>query len=350
MNLPCRSAGVAAWLALAAAIPLAGQQPAPAPAAVQERLDLAVAQRIRDEGLNRSHVDSLAEYLTDVIGPRLTGSTGMRRADEGVTQMFRRGGLANVAIEPWDTSFGRGWERVAYAGRMLEPFIQPLSAQPLAWSGSTRGTVTCPVVLLDVEDTTQLAGYAGKLKGACVLRGAPREIPPEFEPIVRRFSVDSLLAPPPPPRAPQGPLASLTPEQRAERFRQMRAVTAHISTWLRSQQPAVILQPSNWTYGILLVQGGPEAGAARDSVGYEPLPALLVQQEEYGTIYRNVKAGRPVRLEVNVQNRLLGDDLKAYNALGEIPGGDKANEVVMVGGHLDSWHGGTGATDNGRRR
>jgi len=347
MNLTYRSGSVAAWLALAAALPLAAQQPAPAPAVVQERLDLAVAQRIRDEGLNRSHVDSLAEYLTDVIGPRLTGSTGMRRADEWVTQMFRQWGLANVAIEPWDTTFGRGWERVSYAGRMLEPFVQPLSAQPLAWSGSTRGTISCPVVLLDVQDTMQLAQYAGKIKGACVLRGAPREIPPEFEPIVRRFSVDSLLVPPPPPRAPQGPLANLTPEQRAERFRQMRAVATRVNSWLRTQQPAVILQPSNWTYGMLLVQGGPEAGPARDSVNYEPLPALLVQHEEYGTMYRDVKAGRTVRLEVNVQNRFLSDDLRSYNALGEIPGTDKANEVVMIGGHLDSWHGGTGATDNG---
>jgi Iap family predicted aminopeptidase len=193
----------------------------------------------------------------------------------------------------------------------------------------------------------QLAQYAGKIKGACVLRGAPREIPPEFEPIVRRFSVDSLLVPPPPPRAPQGPLANLTPEQRAERFRQMRAVATRVNSWLRTQQPAVILQPSNWTYGMLLVQGGPEAGPARDSVNYEPLPALLVQHEEYGTMYRDVKAGRTVRLEVNVQNRFLSDDLRSYNALGEIPGTDKANEVVMIGGHLDSWHGGTGATDNG---
>ena len=349
MHPAIRSSGVAALLAVAAALPLAGQQPgpAPAPASVQERLDLAVARSIRDEGLNRSHVDSLAEYLTDVIGPRLTGSTGMRRADEWVTQMFRQWGLSNVAIEPWDSAFGRGWERVNYAGRMLEPFIQPLSAQPLAWSGSTRGTITCPVVILDVQDTTQLAQYAGKLKGACVLRGAPRDIPPEFEPIVRRYSADSLLAPPAPPRAPQGPLANLTPDQRRERFQQMRAVAARVNAWLRSQQPAVILTPSNWTYGILLVQGGPEAGPARDSANYEPLPALLVQHEEYGTMYRDVKAGRTVRLEVNVQNRFLNDDLRSYNALGEIPGTDKANEVVMIGGHLDSWHGGTGATDNG---
>jgi len=338
-----RASAAAAFLSLAAAWPAVAQQPA----AVQERLDLSVAQRIRDEGLDRSHVDSLAEYLTDVIGPRLTGSTGMRRADEWVTQTFRQWGLANVALDPWDSTFGRGWERVNYAGRILEPFIEPLSAQPLAWSGSTRGTVTCPVVILEVQDTTQLEQFAGKLKGACVLRGAPRVIPPEFEPIVRRFSADSLLAPPAPPRAPAGPLASLTPEQRRERFQQMRAVAARVNAWLRGQQPVAILEPSNWTYGILLVQGGPEAGPARDSANYEPLPALIVQQEEYGTMYRNVKAGRAVRLELNVQNRFLNDDLRSYNAVAEIPGTDKANEVVMIGGHLDSWHSGTGATDNG---
>jgi carboxypeptidase Q len=339
-----RSSSLLAVIALCLALPLGAQQ---APQAVQEKLDLAALQRIRDEGLKNSRIDSLAEYLNDVIGPRLTGSTGMRRANEWTAQTLREWGLANVQIEPWDSTFGRGWERVSYAGRMLEPFVQPLSAQPLAWSGSTRGTVTCPVVLVDAQDTLQLAQYEGKLKGACVLRGAPRDIPPEFAPIVRRLDADTLLAPPAPPRAPQGPLANLTPEQRAERFRQMRAVATKINSWLRAQQPAVILQPSNWTYGMLLVQGGPESGPARDSASYEPLPALLVQHEEYGEIYRDVKAGRPVRLEVNVQNRFLAQDLNAYNTLAEIPGGDKANEVVMVGAHLDSWHGGTGATDNG---
>jgi carboxypeptidase Q len=338
-NPCCRLAAVL----LVAALPLAAQEP---PSAVRERVDLAALQRIREEGLTRSHVDSLAEYLTDVIGPRLTGSSGMRRANAWTAQTLRRWGLANVRIEPWDSAFGRGWERVSYSGRILEPFVEPLSAQPLAWSGSTRGTVTCPAVVLEVEDTTQLAQYDGRLKGACVLRGAPREIPPEFAPIVRRFDADSLLAPPAP-RRPGGRFANLTPEQRMERFRQMRVVAARVNAWLRSQQPAVILQPSNWTYGMLLVQGGPEAGPARDSAGYEPLPALLVQHEEYGSMYRNVKAGRPVRLEVSVQNRLLDEDRNAYNTLADIPGGDKADEVVMIGAHLDSWHGGTGATDNG---
>ncbi len=345
MRLHSRSTRVA-LLAILGAAPLTAQQ-APPPAAVQERLDLDVLRRIRVEGLEHSRVDSLAEYLTDAIGPRLTGSTGMRRANEWTAQTFRQWGLANVAIEPWDSAFGRGWERVNFSGRMVEPWIQPLSAQALAWSGSTRGTITCPVLLVDAEDTTQLAQYEGKLRGACVMRGAPRDIPPEFAPIVRRFDADSLLAPPAPPRRPQGPFANLTPEQRAERFRQMRAVTARINSWIRAQQPAVILQPSSWTYNILLVQGGPEQAAARDSAGYDPPPALVVAHEQYGEMYRDVKAGRAVRLELSIQNRFLNDDRMAYNTVAEIPGSDLASQVVMVGAHLDSWHGGTGATDNG---
>ena len=344
MAVTSRTGTLLAALALALVLPLAAQQ---APQTVQERLDLGALQRIRDEGLNRSHVDSLAEYLTDAIGPRLTGSGGMKRANEWTAQTFRDWGLANVQIEPWDTTFGRGWERVSFSGRMVEPFIQPLSAQPLAWSGSTRGTVTCPVVLLDAQDTMQVAHADPRVRGACVILAAPRDIPPEFAPIVRRYSADSLLAPPAPPRAPQGPLANLTPEQRAERFRQMRATATRFNAWLRAQQPAAIVQGSGWTYNVLLVQGGPEQGPARDSANYEPLPALVVSHEQYGEMYRNVKAGRPVRLEINVQNRFLSQDLNSYNTLAEIPGGDKASEVVMIGAHLDSWQGGTGATDNG---
>src|SRR5690242_1730873 len=123
---------ISAAVIAGAAMPLAAQQ------AQQERLDLAALARIRDEGLNRSHVDSLAGYLTDVIGPRLTGSSNLRRAQEWARQTFTAWGLQNVQVEPWDSLFGRGWERVSYEGRWLAPYEQPLYAMPLAWSGSTH--------------------------------------------------------------------------------------------------------------------------------------------------------------------------------------------------------------------
>src|SRR5688572_15863471 len=130
------------------AAPLAAQE-----RVLEERLDLAALERIRDEGMNRSHIDSLAQQLLDGIGPRLTASSGLRRAQQWATETFRRWGLANPQLEPWDSLFGRGWERVSYSARFIEPFVQPLRAEPSAWSGSTRGTVTCSVVLLEIQDT-----------------------------------------------------------------------------------------------------------------------------------------------------------------------------------------------------
>ena len=125
---------------------------------VQERVDFSIAQRIRDEALNRSQIPDLAGYLLDVIGPRLTGSTGMRRANDWTAEQFRSWGLTNVRVEPWGR-FGKGWERVSFAGRMLEPYVQPLNGQALAWTGSTRGTVTGLVTIVAITDTTDFPKY-----------------------------------------------------------------------------------------------------------------------------------------------------------------------------------------------
>lgn len=314
---------------------------------ISERVDLSAAQKIRDEGMNRSTIDALATYLTDVIGARLTNSPGSRKANEWAAQTMRTWGLANVKVEPWDTAFGRGWEIVSYSGRILDPWTKPLDAFPQAWSGSTldaRGrpaTLTCPVVVFDVRDSTDLAKYAGKLKGACVLRGAPAVIAPEFQPRDRRISLDDLLAPPASPvpggqRAPGGQGG----------FGRAQALTAAASRLLRTEQVAAVLQPSNWAYGLILNGGHFEGRAARDSV-YNPVPNLVVAHEQYGTLYRVVQRGLPARVEINLQTRFLDDTRIPANVTAEIPGTDKADELVMLGAHFDSWHSGTGATDNG---
>jgi hypothetical protein len=317
--------------------------PAPAPAraqqALQERLDLAALQRIRDEGQNRSQLDTLAQQLLDGIGSRLTGSTGMRNAQSWAVRTLQSWGLANVALEPWDSLFGRGWDRVSFSGRVLEPYVQPLRAEPQAWSGSTRGTVTCPVVLLEVTDTTQLATYTGRLRGSCVMWRRWSPIAPEYTPAPRRFDADSLVAwgaqrPQPPAQQPRfqgGPQVE---------------VEAAITRFLRREQPAALLLPSLWTYGLLRTGGHPDGRVARDSA-YEPAPALMLTHEQYGQLYRLAKRGVPARLEVNVQNRWVNPDRREYNVIGEIPGGDLRHQVVMIGAHFDSWHSGTGATDNG---
>lgn len=333
-----RSALAVLSLAVAAAPANAQQQ------VLQERLDLAALTRIREEGLNRSQVDSLAQQLLDGIGPRLTGSTQLRRAQEWAAQTMRRWGLQNVVIEPWDSLFGRGWERVSFSGRFLEPYVQPLRAEPQAWSGSTRGTVQCPVVLIQVTDTAQLASYSGRLRGACVMYQRWSPIPPEWTAPPRRWDADSLVAAyANPPRAqPQGPGPG---GPQAPQFQQMQAMNRAILNMIRREQAAAILLPSVWTYGILRTGGHPDGRLARDSA-YEPVPALLVAHEQYGQLYRLAQRGVPARLELNVQNRWVNQDRREFNVLGEIPGGDLRHQVVMIGAHFDSWHSGQGATDN----
>ena len=304
----------------------------------QERVDLSVIQRIREEGLNHSQIEDLAGYLTDVIGPRLTGSPPMKAANEWTAAKLRSYGLQNVVVEPWG-EFGKGWERVSFAGRILTPFVQPLDGMPVAWTGSTKGTVSGNVAYVEITQRADLDKFRGKLKGAIVLRQQAPAPGPEFREMLRRIPADSLLAPRPavPPQQPQRG----GPDMAAFRARQ--ALAAAVDSLFRSEGVAAVLQPSAWQYSVLLVSGNNGARAAAAPV---PAPTIVVSIEQYGQIFRNLKRGVPVKVEVNVQNRFTSDDLRAYNTLGDLPGSDKAAELVMLGAHLDSWHGGTGATDN----
>jgi carboxypeptidase Q len=315
---------------------------------VSESVDLSVVQKIKDEGLTRSKLDDLASYLTDVIGARLTNSPASRKANEWAAETFRSWGLANVKVEPWDSAFGRGWEIVSYSGRIVEPWPKPLLAYPQAWSGSTLvkgkpSTIACQAVVLDLKDSTDLAKYTGKLRGACVLRGAAPITPPEYSPRPTRQSLEDLINPPPP-RVPQaGPVVQVFGPNNPSPAQRLNALTTQL---LRAEQPAVVLSPSGWGYGMYLNGGHFDGRTARDSI-YNPIPQLIVAQEQYGTLYRVAQRGMPVRLELNLQTRFLDDNRVPTNVTAEIPGTDKADEVVMLGAHYDSWHSGTGATDNG---
>jgi hypothetical protein len=335
MHKALRATTIGALFLAWSAAPVAAQ-------VVQEKIDYGIIEQIRDEGLNRSQIEELGGYLTDVIGPRLTGSPGMKRANDWTASKLGEWGLQNVRVEPWG-EFGRGWERVSYRGRFLEPFAQPLNAQPVAWTGSTKGLVTGNAVIVEASEVAELAQYKGKLKNAFVLMQAPAQIGPEFDPITRRTSLEELLANPweiVPPTVAGQPQASR--EQQMERFRRMQEVRTELEKMARAEGAAAILNPSPWTYGILRVGGS----NGRDPKQPTPLPTLVVSHEQYGQIWRNVKRGVPVKLEIEIKNRFYENDLKAYNTLADLPGTDKADEYVMLGAHLDSWHTGTGATDN----
>jgi carboxypeptidase Q len=305
---------------------------------VQERVDLDVIRSIREEGLEHSQIEELGGYLTDVIGPRLTGSPGMFRANEWAAKTLQDWGLQNVVVEAWG-EFGRGWENLSYSGRILEPYVQILSALPVAWTGSTKGTVTGPAVIIDVDSTADLQQYQGKLKGAFVLTREPRVMEPEWEPSPLRRPLEELLAPPE-----EGEPDEDAWHHRLAEYRRIRALRDSISAFLKDEGVAAILSPSSQTYGILRVWGN---NSGRNPENPIPGPELVVAHEQYGQIYRNVKRGIPVRLEINAKNEFFDDDLQAYNTLGDIPGTDLADEYVMLGAHLDSWYPGTGATDNG---
>ncbi len=316
----------------ATAVPAAAQ-------VVQERVDLSVVQRIRDEAMNHPKVDSVLQYIGDVIGPRLTYSPQIRQADDWVAGKLREYGFQNVVVEPWDSMTGRAWERVSYSGRILTPYVQPLHATPQAWSGSTRdargrpATITCNVVRLEVRDTTDFAKYAGKIRGACVMYQTPPAAVPEFDPQPRRMTLDALFAPPEPPRERQRPQPA--DSARFAEFMRTRQIQMRMAAWLRTQGPSAILTPSGWQYNILRTGGHIDGTLARDSA-YEPSVNLLVSLEHYGQMWRNTLRNVPVQLELNVQNRFPPSDGKGYNVLGDLPGTDKAGEYVILGGHIDS--------------
>jgi Iap family predicted aminopeptidase len=222
----------------------------------------------------------------------------------------------------------------------VTPFVQPLLGQPTAWTGSTRGRVTGDAMMIRADSLPDLAPYRGKLKGAIVLMQAGPEVEPMWDAPARRTSLDDLLAPPPP--AP--PRAAAAPGNFQERFRRIRELRDSVETLLRREGALAILVPSSRAYGILR-GGGSTPG--RDARQPEPLPELVLAQEQYAHIARNLERGVPVRLELDIQNKFHSDDLQAYNTLADLPGTDKADELVMLGAHLDSWHMGTGATDNG---
>ena len=304
--------------------------------AAQESVDLSVIEQIREEGFERSQLPTVARHLTDVIGPRLTGSPGMLRANEWTAEQLGAWGFTNITIEPWG-EFGRGWENISYSGRITEPYVQVLSAYPVAWTGSTKGMSKGQAVVLEYESVADLEQYRGKLKGAWLLTREPTVIEPEWDPRPLRQPLDDLLAPPA-----ERERDAINWQQRMAEYRRMQALRDSVSAFLKGENIAGILTPSSRTYGILRLGGGSGRNIENDI----PAPELAVTHEQYGQIYRNVKRGIPVRVEIEIKNKFFEDDLQAYNTLGDIPGTDKAAEYVMLGAHLDSWHPGTGATDN----
>jgi hypothetical protein len=320
----------------------------------QEKFDEQAINRIKEEGLNHSQVMDTLSYITDVSGARLTGSPNIRNAQEWAKNKLASWGLANAHLEAWGP-FGRGWSLEGFTANMIKPNFAPLIAYPKAWSPSTNGAIRGEVVYLDAATAADLDKYKGKLKGAIVLIDKAREVKAHFEPEGKRMSDADLWklanADMPGTGNPGGRAFRMTDEQRA-------AFELLNKKWqfVASEGAAVVLEPGRGDGGNMIVQSvtipapvdtpfdrRPRAWA-KDVTGV--VPQAVVAVEHYNRLIRMIERGAKPELEVNINTRFYDQDLMSYNVVAEIPGTDLKDEVVMLGAHFDSWHSGTGATDN----
>jgi hypothetical protein len=320
-----------------------------------EKVDLEMMKKIREEGMQRSQVMETLSWLTDVHGPRLTNSPQYKAASEWAKGKLTGWGLQNANLEAWGP-FGRGWTLEGFTANMVKPNFFPLIAYPKAWSPSTNGVVRGQVIYLDAKTADDLAKYKGKLKGAIVLIAPPREAQAHFRPEGTRKTDEELLAlanadlPTPGGGGNRRGGGGGNPEQRA-------AMELVSKKWqmVYEEGAAVVLDAGRGDGGTIFVGSVTMPAAADASFDRRPRPwapdAKVIPQaslaaEHYNRIVRMVTKSVPVELELQVTAKFYDQDLMGYNVIAEIPGADLKDEIVMVGGHFDSWHSGTGATDN----
>ena len=352
--------------------------------AAQERVDVATIERIKSEEMNKGQVMDIMSWLSDVYGPRLTWSPNANRARDWAMKEMKGWGLSNVHEEKWDTPVGLGWEseHFSFNAKGEVPFI--VQAVPQAWSGSTKGTVVGQPVLIQAGCTDELKEkYGGKLKNAFLMLTPPLSRPVNsFNPTATRLTDSALtaMAAAQPAGAGGGggrggrgggapaPAVSSTCEKQFVRDSTAAAALvvrtgvpvgggrggrgggvsiADTTTlrWLEKQGvAAIMLADASHTGGDI----GTNNGASR-ATGVPRVATVHVAQESFGRIGRMMDKKIPVTLELNMQNRFYPENTTSFNIIGEIPGTDPAlkDEVVMIGAHFDSWHSGTGATDNG---
>ncbi|MEP6948869.1 MAG: M20/M25/M40 family metallo-hydrolase [Ginsengibacter sp.] len=314
--------------------------------AQSEKIDTSAMSRIRKEGLENSKVMDIAFHLTDASGPRLTGSPGFMRAANYAKDQLTQWGLTGAMLDPWG-GFGKSWELEKSYIAMTAPWYKSLEAYPKVWTGGTNGSHNAEVLLIAAKDSAGLEAYRGKLAGKILIMDRNDFYKLSFKPDARRYTdqeLDSMA------NFKMPPADTAAARKRREQFiSQNRAQQSLLNTLksMATREGALAVfttNPRNHDGTIFVQQAGPYK--TTDPANFLD---IALQWEDYMTIVRLLKNNVPVKMDIEVQTKFFTTDTLGYNVIAEIKGTDKnlKDEVVMLGGHLDSWHSGTGATDNG---
>ena len=306
-----------------------------------ERVDLDSIYKIKEEGFARSRVMEIMSWLTDVYGPRLTNSPGFRKAGDWAVKEMSSWGLANVKLQPFGP-FGRGWANEKFYMMATTPGGSlPVIGYPQAWTTGTNGLVSADAVFATLDNPDDLTQWKGKLKGKILFATTVPDVPPLFEPQAQRYTRDQL-------DALESETDALGRGGRGGRAggpgggRGGPAGFAQARTkFLLDEGVIAVVSPGRGSGGTVFVGGG----GSREPNAPAAVPGVTIAVEHYGRIVRTLQKNQPVKIDLEVKNTFY-DDTMSFNVVGELPGTEKADEVVMLGAHFDSWHSGTGATDN----
>ncbi len=317
-----------------------------------EKLDLTMYQKIREEGLQRSRIMDYASALADDIGPRLTGSPNMAKANAWTRDQLTAMGCVNAHLDDWG-EFGMGWQQLNTWVRMTAPDTAVFIAQATPWSPATNGPITADATYVNIQSDDDFAKYQGKLAGKIVLLGEMRPVPPVDAALFVRYTDQQLAEMA---NFPVEDRANAAFQQRLRTFMQRMKLTDKLVQFLADEKVAAVIRPSRDAHdgggsgGTIFDDNGAAMGRTPYLRGHEmKVPTVVMAIESYGRVYRLLEAHVPVKIEMDVETKFTGDHEHGYDTVAEIPGTDPnlKDQVVMVGGHLDSWIAGTGATDNG---
>lgn len=300
--------------------------------------DTEATAKIKEQGLKQSNVMNYAFQLTDVSGPRLTNSPGYFRAANWAKNELAKLGLTNAALEPWG-DFGKGWELKKSYIAMTAPYYRPLIGFPKTWTKGTSGLKNAEIIVVKAADSAALEAYKGKLKGKIVLLHRTDTLKPTYKPDAERYSDEELA------KMANAQIDTSRRRGPARNARGSMPMSTRVRMLAESEGAVALLSMSpRGFHGTLFVQGGGAYGAADP----ENFPDMMIAFEDYMSLVRLAEAGIPVKLDIETQTAFFSKDIKGYNVVAEIKGTDPVlkDEVVMLGGHLDSWQGSTGATDN----